>query len=228
MPDRSTAYWPFLMSLDLVKAPADDCASAVKAEFSRFARDELIHETTFPLQSLEHLFSTPSEFYASPTRIYVVPTTTEWTVLWNNSFHCTGYDSLCHCLTLNHGLETLHFQSSDRDAFYLAGTLIRHRLPADTEPLLRSLQASKDDSSRWVWFESGPVQPYENVENYTSRLKRNRLNEAILADYLATLGCDPREASVYGHTSEVTCFARRELEQSLDGRPFSYILERCA
>ena len=228
MPDRSITYWPFLISLDLVNAPADDCAAAVNAEFSRFARDEPVHETTFPFQSLETLFSDPGEYFASPTRIYVVPTTTRWTVLWNNSFHCTGYDSLCHCLTLNHGLETLHFQSSDDDAFYLAGTLIRHRLPAETEPILRSVQASKDDSSHWCWYESGPVQPYENVDHYAARLKRNRLNEEILADYLTALGCDPRQESVYERASRVTCFVRQELERSLDGRPFSYILDRCA
>ena len=228
MPDRSIPYWPFLISLDLVRAPADECVSAVRAEFSRIARDEPIAEMTFPFRSLEDLFSAPGEFYASPTRIHVVPTTTEWTVLWNNSFHCAGYDSFCHCLTLKHDLETFHFQSSDIDAFSLAGTLVRHRFPADTEPLLRSLQASKDDSSRWVWFESGPVQFYEKVEHYTNRHKRNRLNEAVLAEYLTTLGCDPRQESVYDYTSEVTCFARPELEQSLDGRPFSYILERCA
>ena len=228
MPDRSIPYWPFLISLDLVKAPADDCAAAVKSEVSRFARDETIQETTFAFQSLENLFSAPREFFASPTRIYVVPTTTDWTVLWNNSFHCTAYDSLCHCLTLNHGLETFHFQSSDTDAFYLTGTLIRHRFPADTEPLLRSLQASKDDSNRWVWFESGPVLPYENVEHYANRSKRNRLNEGILANYLETLGCDPRRESAYDNTSEVTCFVRQELERSLDGEPFSYVLDRCA
>lgn len=228
MPDRSIAYWPFLISLDLVRAPADNCAAAVEAEFSGFARGEPIHTTTFPFESLEQLFSRPDKFFVSPTRIYVVPTVTEWTVLWNNSFHCTAYDSLCYCLTLNHGIETLHFQSSDSDAFYLAGSLIRHRLPGESQSIERSLQASKNDSSRWVWHESGPVQPYENIDNYTARLKRNRLNEAILADYLATLGCDPRKESVYDSNAQVTCLTRKELEQSLEGRPFSYILDRCA
>ncbi len=227
MPDRTIAHWPFLMSLDLVRAPADDCAAAVNAEFSRFARGQAIQETTFTFGSLATLFSEPDAFFVSPTRIYVVPTRTDWTVLWNNSFHCSGYDSLCHCLTLNHGLETFHFKASDEDAFFLAGTLIRHRFPTGGEPLLRSIQASKGDSGRWVWYESGPIQAYEDARNYTARRKKDRLNEAIVADYLATLGCDPRQESVYDGAAQVTCYANRELERSLDGKPFRYVLDRC-
>ena len=39
--------------------------------------------------------STPSVFTNVSTCYLVLPTHSRWTVRWNNSFLCDGYDSLC-------------------------------------------------------------------------------------------------------------------------------------
>lgn len=60
--------------------------------------------------------------------------------------------------------------------------------PGGEPPLryIRMISASATDG-RWEWHESGGRFPFEEVERYTSRLKRDRFDRAMLLRYLAQL-----------------------------------------
>jgi hypothetical protein len=57
-------------------------------------------------------------------------------VLWNNSFLCDGYDSLCWCLTSHHDLTTIHWAH--------AGTTVRQ--PLQTTFATKSVTSGKAQS----------------------------------------------------------------------------------
>ena len=61
--------------------------------------------------------------------------------------------------------------------------------PTGEPPLMgiRSLAAHCEDG-RWSWHEWGTVQPFERLERYGARLKRDRLDRPLLVEYLNALG----------------------------------------
>jgi len=52
--------------------------------------------------------------------------------------------------------------------------------------------AALDDGGRWVFEESGERFPFEEVEHYTSRRKRDRFTREMLARYLHHFGIELR------------------------------------
>ncbi|WP_416762693.1 hypothetical protein ACNI65_09840 [Roseateles sp. So40a] len=47
-----------------------------------------------------------------------------------------------------------------------------------------------EDGDRWVFFEKGPIQPFESPEHYKKRRIRDRLRRQDLMAYLEALGID--------------------------------------
>lgn len=90
-------WWPLPVSFDLVCAPIKVVAFAVLDEVTRFAAGEQLSSAWVPFSSIGQVFGSVSEFTNIPTVYFVLPTRSEWSVLWNNSFLCDGYDSLCWC-----------------------------------------------------------------------------------------------------------------------------------
>lgn len=97
-------WWPLPDSLDLVRAPIKIVASAVLAEVTRFVAGGQLSSAWVPFSSLDQVFASVALFTNVPTVYFVLPTRSEWSVLWNNSFLCDGYDSLCWCLATSHAL----------------------------------------------------------------------------------------------------------------------------
>ena len=83
-------WWPLPTSLDLVRGPADVVASAVLEEVTRFVNGSHLSSKWIPFDSLSRLFESVEVFTNSPTTYFVLPTHSDWTVLWNNSFLCDG------------------------------------------------------------------------------------------------------------------------------------------
>ena len=98
--NREIEFWPFLISLDLVRADQPEAFAAVLGQVSRFTEGEGLDVSHFPFQSLSHVFQHAGQYASFPTSFYVLPTSSQWSVIWTNTFHCDGYDSLCHCLSL--------------------------------------------------------------------------------------------------------------------------------
>jgi hypothetical protein len=189
-------WWPLPTSLDLVRGPVERVANAVKAEIHRFEQGQEVSSGWVPFANLDDIFASVDVFTNFPTVFFVIPTVSAWSVLWNNSFLCDGYDSLCHCPTLHHGLITLHWQASDSDGPFTAGSLFNYRKPSEGGMSVRSVYCSRE-GRRWKWHETGVPLPQEDVHHYSSVPKSKRLNERVLLTFLAELGARPREQSFY-------------------------------
>jgi hypothetical protein len=58
---------------------------------------------------------------------------------------------------------------------------------SDRRNILRSVMACKDEQG-WDFAQEGSIQPFENPGYYERRLKKDRLNRAIITEYMEKLG----------------------------------------
>jgi hypothetical protein len=189
-------WWPLPDSLDLVRAPIKAVAPAVLAEVTRFVAGGQLSSAWVPFSSLDQVFASVAVFTNVPTVYFVLPTRSEWSVLWNNSFLCDGYDSLCWCLTTNHRLSTMHWRSSDEDAVFQAGSSFTFRNQSESGLRERSVYCSKNDE-RWEFDAIGEPLPEEDLAAYSARRKRDRLQEQGMFKLLERLGAEPWEDEFY-------------------------------
>ena len=189
-------WWPLPDSLDLVRAPIKVVPSAVLAEATRFVAGGQLSSAWVPFSTLNQMFGSVTVFTNVPTVYFVVPTCSDWTVLWNNSFLCDGYDSLCSCLTTNHALSTMHWRSSDEDAVFQAGSSFTFRKQSEAGLSERSVYCCKNDA-RWEFHAVGEPLPQEDVAAYSARRKRDRLNEEGMLKLLGRMGACPWEDEFY-------------------------------
>jgi hypothetical protein len=73
----------------------------------------------------------------------------------------------------------------------------------------RFVQAAQEDK-RWTFHQEGEPLPEENIASYEARIKRNRLNEALMAQLLGRLGAFPWSDSFYA-VPERPCFVLRRV-----------------
>ena len=189
-------WWPLPDSLDLVRASIEVAASAVLAEVTRFVAGGQLSSSWVRYSSLDQVFGSVAVFTNVPTVYFVLPTHSDWTVLWNNSFLCDGYDSLCHCLATNHALSTMHWRSSDEDAVFQAGSSFTFRKPSASGLLERSVYCGKNDR-HWDFHALGEPLPEEDLPAYSARRKRDRLNERGMLKLLDRLGARPWNDEFY-------------------------------
>lgn len=188
-------WWPLPRSLDLVRAPVDRVADALGRELARILPDEPCESGWVAFESVDAVFRSVDVMTNVGTVFVALPTRGDWTAVWNNSFLCDGYDSLCHNLTRLEGLDTLHWSSSDSDGPFQAGTTFAYRSARDGGEITRYVQCARN-GPRWSFCARGEPLPGEPTDAYTKRNKRERMNEALLARLLERLGAEPwRERS---------------------------------
>lgn len=180
-------WWPSTQSLDLVEGSVEAVADAVHAEYSRFLNGERINASWSQFRDIDEAFRSVPEFRNAPTCILVLPTRSKWTVLWNNSFLCSGYDSLCWCLSSHHHLTTLHWSAHDEWTTFQSGASFTHRRHNGTTLVERSVYCGQEDE-RWVFYAAGQPLDEEDVSDYNARRRRDRLNERSLLALLSRLG----------------------------------------
>jgi hypothetical protein len=183
-------WWPTTQSLDLVEGSVESVAAVAHDEICRFLKGEAIATSWEVFPDLDAAFRTAAEFCTVPTVFLVLPTHSKWTVLWNNCLLCDGYDSLCYCLTRNHGLTTVHWSAHDDWTSFQSGASFTHRRIVGGNISERSVQVAQEDN-RWEFFASGVPLPEEDVEGYAARRKRDRLNEEKMSEFLSRLGATP-------------------------------------
>ncbi len=207
MPLRSDAiqrWWPTTQSLDLVEGPVEAVAAAVQVEVGRFVGTEPLRASWHAYTSIDTALEATPEFANVPTLYLVLPTRSRWTALWNNSFLCDGYDSLCWCLTKNHSLTTIHWSAHDEWTTFQPGASFCHRRWDGANVVERSVHAAQEDN-RWHFFEAGDALPEEDARAYLARRKRDRLNELLVSQLLARLGASPWSEDFYALPEE-RCF----------------------
>jgi len=189
-------WWPATQSLDLVEGVVEDVAEATHQEVSRFVKGEAVWTAWEACADLDRAFRMAPDFTNVPTVFLVLPTRSKWSVLWNNSFLCDGYDSLCHCLTSRHGRTTIHWSAHDGWTSFQSGATFTHRRKTGTQIVERVVHAGQTDK-HWDFCAVGEPLPEEDLTSYAARRKRDRLNEGRLAALLSRLGATPWQEGFY-------------------------------
>lgn len=218
-------WWPLSHSLDLVKAPVEVVAEAVQTDIARISEGERLVSDWVDFDSLDALFGSVSTFCNVSTIFFVLPTRSDWSVLWNNSFLCDGYDSLCSNLTRVDGLTTLAWSASDIDAVFQAGARFCHRRRQDGEIIERTVQAASNDG-KWRFFEIGePPLPEEELGRYAARRIADRMNETVLMELFERLGARPWQEDFYA-VADQPCFRFERLAKPKHGihRPAAQVV----
>ena len=203
-------WWPTTQSLDLVEGAVETVAAGVETEVGRFVGGEPVATSWERFEGLDAAFRAAPDFANVPTFFLVLPSRSRWSVLWNNSFLCDGYDSLCWCLTKNQGFTTVHWSAHDEWTTFQSGACFQHRRREGSTVVERIVQVMQEDK-RWLFHESGPTLPEEDVGSYRARRKRDRLNEELVARLLARLGASPWSEEFYA-VPERRCFVLRRLQ----------------
>lgn len=201
-------WWPTTQSLDLVDGSIEVVTEAVLAEYVRFLQGEPIEQVLRQVDTLDQAFALAPIFTNVPTVTLVLPTRSKWTVLWNNSLLCDGYDSLCWNLTRNHGLTTVHWSAHDKITTFQAGAMFNFRRLIAGTLIERHVYCAQEDK-RWIFHQSGPPLDEEEVSGYGARLKRERLNEAVLLSLLERLGARPWSDSFYANPEKPVSVLKR-------------------
>ncbi len=202
-PPKSKVFqqsWPLGQSLDLVRGDVEIVARAVRTEVEKFTDGEQVGVDWIRFPGLSTIFERDNTFTNIPTIFYVLPTDSEWTVLWNNSFLCDGYDSLCYCLTHDHGLKTIHWCSHDDTTTFQPGSTFTYRSTADSIVTERNVYCGCNDG-RWKFGHSGAPLDEENLELYKANSQKDRFNELVLMELLAKLGAYPWSKNFYDFSS---------------------------
>lgn len=201
-------WWPTTQSLDLVRGTVGQVATALETEIIGYVPGETLTKAWPKYANFDEALSAVSEFSNVPTQFLVLPTFSDWSVLWNNSFLCDGYDSLSANLTRKHGLTTVHWSAHDSTTSFQAGASFTHRKLVKSTVVERSVYAARQDS-KWLFGEIGPVLPEENTESYLARRIRDRLNESLMAAFLGRLGATPWDDAFYAFAEQPCFFLRR-------------------
>ena len=200
-------WWPTTQSLDLIQAPIEMVAEAVQQEFARFANGDPVTRTLRRFESVGDVLAAETDFYNVPTKIVVLPTRSKWSVLWNNSFLCDGYDALCWCLTSHHHLTTIHWSAHDDWTTFQSGATFHLRRHDGANVVERRVNTAQTDK-KWDFFESGEPLPEEDVAGYKAKRKRDRLNERRIMDLLSRLDAEPWKESFYAIPGNVIAISR--------------------
>jgi hypothetical protein len=192
MDDVFREYWPLPSGLDFAKGGFAVVAAAVETEVRRFIRGEPLSKHEMTVRDMNGVFGVPSFLDNVGLHYFIVPTHSAWTAIWTSTFLCSGYDSLSSCLTKNHDLETIHFSSSNGNAWFQPGTVISHR----TKIGERHVAAIQEDT-RWIFHESGTPLPEENLTQYRKRKIRDRWNSEALLMLLCRIGIRPWSVDYY-------------------------------
>ena len=203
-------WWPTTQSLDLVEGPVEAVGAAVETELKRFLEGERLATSWNSYPDLDAAFRAAPEFASVPTFYLVLPSRSRWTVLWNNSFLCDGYDSLCWCLTTNHRLTTVHWSAHDEWTTFQSGAGFTHRRWDGSKVIERFVHVAQEDK-RWTFHEGGEPLREEDVSCYRAKRKRDRLNESVLVQFLARLGATPWSEDFYA-LPEQRCFVAQRPE----------------
>jgi len=220
-------WWPLPASLDLVRAPIAQVADLLRAEIGRLFPGMPVEAEWLAFHDIGALFRSVDVMTNVPTQYFALPTHSAWTVLWTNSFLCDGYDSLCHNLSRLHQVDTLHWSSSDTDGTFQAGTTFAYRRAADGGAIARHVQCARNDT-RWSFEARGEPLPSEPVEGYAKRIKRERLNEAVMAQILAGLGAEPWREHFYDLPATRVFCLRSPVGESVTRREVREVLSRVA
>ena len=110
------------------------------------------------------------------------------------AFFCNiidGYATLVYKLCSRNRLSCISvdftntkYTKDDRPSFFF-----RYYNFTDNKNIDRFIYAIKE-SHKWVFYEKGEVQPFEDISNYQNKIKPKRINKEIILGYLRNVNID--------------------------------------
>jgi hypothetical protein len=132
-------------------------------------------------------------------REILVPTSANWTALFNNCDTGPDLVGAMHVVSDNTGCQALRitinqwdFDGVRREAVFLDSMAFELY-----GPIKRGLMAWINDSDRWAFDTWGAPQPFERTDVYSRRRIRDRLSIELIAEYAAELGLRPFDHDFY-------------------------------
>jgi hypothetical protein len=95
------------------------------------------------------------------------------------------------------------------------------QLGSDGDPPLmyrRTIAAHAEDG-RWSWYDYGEPLPFEHPQRYAARLKRDRLDRALLVEYLGAMGIAVDDQASYGQAELADSVSAGQRVSKLSLRP---------
>jgi hypothetical protein len=114
-----------------------------------------------------------------------------------------GWYTLVNCICRDLGCKCIRITSTLDNVVYPANSFRVYEQGRDVRFVRAML-----DSDRWDFFEEGAVQQFENAANYRKRRIRDRLNRAVIIDYLKRIDIDIYREDFW--TTESTALYIRE------------------
>lgn len=197
--DSIRGGWPLLLggsmrplggAISFVEGPFDAVVAAV-AEVHRRC------EVSEPV-SLRHGLRRLDPMEAPWTRELIVRCGS-WTAYINNGRNGGDLTAVAPAVARRRGWRCIGAQHMDRHGPGHAATQLWIQAPDGEPPLghVRTLAAHATDG-RWAWYESGPIQAFEEPGSYQRRRVRDRLDRPRLVSYLDALGIRVDDPDFYG------------------------------
>ena len=224
------AWHPVTHDFGLIQAPLEEVLTAFMRWHSslgtEFVRSEIATTLGDAFQSLLPLAN-------SKMRRLFVPTQSKWVACFQNGIQGSDPFPAMSYLAQQMGVLAMRVCSTGPDLY--AATIWELYAPSSLggDPLLgyrRSLSAA-NDGGKWKFSEAGEPFPFELVDRYQLRRKRNRFTSDMLRDYVAHFGIrlfddEFLRVSVHSpairlqqitnvwHTPEFTC------DEVIEGKPW--------
>lgn len=121
-----------------------------------------------------------------------------WTAYVNNGINGGDLTAIAPAIAQKRGWRCVGAEHMPTYGPGHAATQLWMQGPEGEPPLyyVRTLAAHAEDG-RWSWHEFGEVQPFEATDRYLARRKQDRLDRALLVQYLGALGIRVDDAEFY-------------------------------
>jgi hypothetical protein len=189
-------FAPITDSMGFVEAPIAHVAAALRAPQPDVSGEIRLHRVEGPLaRAVEALLPLTMPIVV---RTLLVPTTSPWTALFNNSKLGTDAFAALSWLARHLSCRCVRITAVPDAGERYGASMFELLGPEQTDWLnvVRSIHAM-NDGGRWRFGATGTPQPFEEPEHYTARRVRDRLPFEVLARYCRALGIQPFDEGFY-------------------------------
>jgi hypothetical protein len=194
MPTLFERWQPITSDFGFIRAPIEDVVAEVlkwtRSNGIQYVRSEITSSFEDALQSLLPLS------YMMPRELFV-QAKSGWVAFFRNGLKgADPFGPMSYLAKLLH-VESMRVCSTAKDVMYPA-TIWELYGPEDTAFLnYRRAITAANDGGRWVFLEAGDRFPFERVEAYTLKRKRDRFTRDMLIDYLRHFQVDAFSEDFY-------------------------------
>lgn len=188
------------LSFTLARVPIGEFDSLVADILAGF-RTEPMRRRGAPL-ALDSIYDVaPLPGGVQPKRmvLFAPKSTANCTVMVTNSID--GQSSLSHVAAGRHRQFQIQVISTEIQAKFPQNRFTSWNYGEETRSVICML-----DTRGWLFYERGKPQPFENVENYRRRRRRDRLTRDILTSYLSSIGIDFTSSDFWTSSQEAVYY----------------------